>query len=120
MRPERGLGYIIFFHGYLMIARGQINGGKVFSFSQSVQQVIDARQWIAVLDRLFVQSPIVNAHAPLTVLLRNKEDRGAVRALRWSDVSLRQQILNLPGAPHAPWDSICMEVCSAGQHLARF
>ena len=95
VRPERGFGDVIFFHGYLMIAGGQINGGKVFSFSQSVQQVIDAWQQIAVLDCLSVQSPIIDAHAPPTVLLRNEEDRGAVRALRWSDVSLCQQILNL-------------------------
>ena len=90
MHPERGFWDVIFFHGYLMIARGQVDGGKVFSFSKSVQEVINARQRIAVLDRLFVQSPIVDAHAPSTVLLQNKEDRGAVRALRCWDVSLRQ------------------------------
>ena len=68
---------------------------KYFALPQAVQQVVNARQRITVLDGLLVQSPIVNAHAPPTILLRNEEDRGAVRALRRSDVSLGQQILDM-------------------------
>ena len=50
MRPERSLRYIIFFTGYLMITGGQIDGGKVFGFSQSIPQIIDSRQWGTVLN----------------------------------------------------------------------
>ena len=82
MSTEGRLRYVVLFHGYLVTARGKVDGGKVFSFSQSVQQVINARQRVTVLDGLLVQSLVVDAHAAPTILLQNEEDRHTVRALR--------------------------------------
>ena len=95
MCPEGRLWNVVLLHGYPMITGGKVYSGEVFGLPQLIQQVVDPRQRVAVLDRLFVQSPIINAHAPPSILFRNKKDRGAVRALRRADVALSKQVLNL-------------------------
>ena len=78
-----------------MITGDKVNRGEVFGLPQPIQQVVNPRERVTVLDGLFVQRPIVDTHAPPTVLLQDEENRCAVRTLRRADMSLGQQILDL-------------------------
>ena len=54
LRPKRGFGDVLFLHGYLVIAGGQIECRKMLGLPQSVQQIVNTQQRVSVSDGLFV------------------------------------------------------------------
>ena len=95
LRLECCLRNIIFFHGYLMIARGQVQSREMPGLSQTVQQIINTGKGISVTDCLSIESTVVHAHSPSSILFRNEQDRRTIRASGRSNMSLCQQIINL-------------------------
>lgn len=56
-------------HTNLVIARAQVQLREVGNTCQLIQQLVDDRQGELVLDRHQIQSPVVNAETPATILL---------------------------------------------------
>jgi ABC-type cobalamin/Fe3+-siderophores transport system ATPase subunit len=61
-----------------MVPRSKIDLGKELGILQLIQEVIDPRKRILVLDYHDIQIPIVNAHPHRAILLFHKKDRGAL------------------------------------------
>ena len=77
---ERGLLDVLLSHSDLMVSRVEIQLREVPRSTQSVHELFDSWKGVSVLDCYFVQSPVVDAHAPFPVFLRNEEHRGAIWA----------------------------------------
>jgi len=67
--PESCLLYILRLNQYLMISRPQVNLGEHCCSSQLIQQVINSRQWVFVLDSQLVQLMVINTQPWTTILL---------------------------------------------------
>jgi hypothetical protein len=61
-----------------MVPRSEIDFGKEFGILQLIQEIIDPRKWILVLDCHDIQIPIFDAHPHRAILLFHKQDRGAL------------------------------------------
>ena len=72
--------YIRLSHPDLMITRGEVNLCEITCPVKSIQQFLHLWQRVPVLDSNFVQSPVVNAHAPFPILLGDEKDGCAVWA----------------------------------------
>ncbi|KAK4716441.1 hypothetical protein R3W88_014779 [Solanum pinnatisectum] len=70
---ENCLQNVIISDSELMIARFEVYLRKVTSTLKLVEQVINPRDRIIVLDCDFVQLPIVNAHSKRTVFLFHEQ-----------------------------------------------
>jgi len=68
---EGCLPRVLLLYPHLMISTLEINLGKELGTLQLLQQVINARKWTSVLNYYLVDCPIVNTHAPRTILLRH-------------------------------------------------
>ena len=72
-------GYILLLHSYLMISRSQIDLREHSCTSQLVHKVIYPRQRILVLNRHFVQLPIIHTQPHATIFLFHEQHRGSPR-----------------------------------------
>ena len=60
--PERCLLDIFIPNPHLVISRPQVYLGEPRRSLQLIEQIINPRQWIMVLDCQLVQLPVINAH----------------------------------------------------------
>jgi ABC-type cobalamin/Fe3+-siderophores transport system ATPase subunit len=61
-----------------MVPRSEIDLRKELGILQLIQEVIDSRKRILVLDCHSIQIPIVDAHPHRAILLFHKQDRGTL------------------------------------------
>ena len=80
---------------YLMVPRLQINLLKYFGTSHLIEQVIDMREWVSVLDSHFVQLAVIDAHLHRTILLIYEQYRCSQRRHTGSDIPFLYQLLQL-------------------------
>src|SRR3982074_1986635 len=77
--PERCFRDILPLDANLPVARTQIEFGEVLASCKPVEEVVDARERILVLDCDVVECAIINPHTEATILLFDKEDRCSIR-----------------------------------------
>ena len=78
-----------------MVAAAQVDLAEVLRALQPIEQLVDARQRVAVLDGDIVQRAIVDAHAHGTILLLHEQDRCTERRLARLDEAGLRQLLEL-------------------------
>src|SRR3954470_23200787 len=93
--PKSSLLNILRLHTNLMIPRPQINLAKHTSSNQLIHQIINPWKWILVLNRYFVQLPIINTKSHRTFLLLNQQNRCTPWRYTRTNKILLQQILKL-------------------------
>src|SRR5581483_5970934 len=70
---ERCLGNIIFSDSHLVVSGSKIDLGEIGRSLQLVEQIINTRKRITVLDSNLVQLPVINAHAKRSILLLDEQ-----------------------------------------------
>jgi hypothetical protein len=83
--PEGCLSDIAWVNADLVVTGAKVNLGEVSSALETVEEFVDARKRVAVLDRDVVESAIVNAHAGGAVLFLDKKNRSTEGRLGWLD-----------------------------------
>jgi len=79
----------------LVVATTQIDLTEVLRALEPVEQLVDPRQRVAVLDRDVVQRTIVDTHTHGAILLLDEKDRGTERRLTRLDESGLGQLFEL-------------------------
>ena len=74
---EGGLGNVVGVDADLVVAGAEVNLGEVLGTLKAVEEFVDARQRVAVLDGDVVERAVVDAHARGAVLLLDEQDRSA-------------------------------------------
>ena len=88
---ERGLGHVLWVDANLVVAAAQVDLAEVLRALQTVEQFVDTRQRVAVLDGDVVQRTIVDAHAHGAILLLHEQDGCTEwRLARLNEASLGQ------------------------------
>ena len=72
---ESCLGNVLRLQPDLIVCTLQINAADDRCTLQLIKQLINAWQWIAVLDGLIIETAMVNTHAQVTSLLLDKQHR---------------------------------------------
>ena len=72
---ERGLGNIFLLDLELVISGPQINLGEYFFPTELVEQIINPRKQIFVLDSDIIQLTVIHTHAETTIFLVHKDSR---------------------------------------------
>ena len=88
---------------YLMVSRLQVNLQKYLGSSYLIEQVIDPREWVMVLDGHFFKLAVIDAHPHRTILLLYKKHRCSLRRNTWLDISFLNQLLQLQFEFHQIW-----------------
>jgi hypothetical protein len=70
MSLKGSLGYVIFFHTYLVVARMQIKFSEVLSTTQLIKEIINDRNGELVLDGEIIKGTKVGTHALSTLFLK--------------------------------------------------
>ena len=83
-RAERGLRHVLGRDANLMVAAAQVDLAEVARTLQPIEQLVDARQRVAVLDGDVVQRAVVDAHAHGAILLLHEQDRRTEGRLDWA------------------------------------
>ncbi len=78
-RAESSFGYIRFGNADLVVATLQIQRGENCSTVEVIKKIINAWQWVFVLDSDFVEGTVVNAHAHSAILFLDKQYRCTIR-----------------------------------------
>ena len=60
---------ILVVNRYLMVPKLQVNLGKDLGSSYMIEQVIDPREWVSVLDGHFVKLTVIDPHPHSTILI---------------------------------------------------
>ena len=94
---------ILIMNLYLMVPGSYVNILKDFGSSHLIEQVIDPREWITVLDSHFVQLTVINAHLHRTIFLLHKKYRCSPRGHTGSDIPFLYQLLQL----HFEFHQLC-------------
>jgi len=92
---EARLLHIICVNANLMIAASQVKLGEVACTMQLIEELIDPRQRIPILNRDAVQSPEVDAHSLTSICLLHEEHWSSEWTLGRLDESKLQQIIQL-------------------------
>ena len=92
---ERGFRLIPRVNGNLVISLLQVNAGNHTGIEQTIQQIVNARYGILVLDCLSIQGPVVNAHTQGTISLACKQDRSPIRTTTRSNPTLGKVVVQL-------------------------
>ena len=75
---ESGLVRIVGMYTNLVIARSKVNLGEESRSSDFVQHLVNAWQWITIIDSQLIQGSLVHAHTHRPFLFPYEEDRCAV------------------------------------------
>ena len=70
---ERCFDLVIFFEGYLVIARVIVEEGEEFVAGSGVYNLVYPRQTEGVFRAVFVEIDVINAHSLFFILLLNKD-----------------------------------------------
>src|SRR5581483_4360861 len=89
------LGNIFLSNSHLMVSGSRIDFGEVCRSLQLVEQIINTRKRITILDSNLVQLPIIDAHAKRSIFLFDEQHGGSPRRRAGSNESLIQQLLKL-------------------------
>ena len=92
---EGGLGNIAGVDANLMVAGAEVNLGEILGTLKAVEEFVDARQRVAVLDGDVVECAIVDAHASGSVLLLDEQDRSAEGRLGGLDEASGSEFVEL-------------------------
>ena len=84
---ESSLPLITFFDSNVVIPPLYVEFGKEGKLAKVVDKVGDKRQGVCVLDCMFVKITIVLDWPKFSILLFDKEKRGGLQGLRWSNPS---------------------------------
>lgn len=90
---KRGLVDIILMDLDLVVSRAEVDLTEDLGIMESVKQLVDSRQWVCVLDCLFVKGTVINAHAEITFLLAYKQNGGSIRRLAGADETMKEKII---------------------------
>ncbi len=78
-----------------MVAGTQVDFGKELRTTQLVENIINPRKRVAVLDSELIQSSIVYTHSETAIFLGYEKDRGPPRGGAWTDESFSEKFRNL-------------------------
>src|ERR1700742_796434 len=69
------LPFITWFNPDKVISGLKIQGGKVFSAPEFLNQSLNQWEWVRIFDSVIIQCAIINAHPPFAILLWDKDHR---------------------------------------------
>ena len=85
MSAESGFPLVSFSDLYEVVGVPKIDLGVNTSRARSVEKIRDEWEWIAILARDAVQTPVVNIESQRTVLFLYEKDRSTTRSVRRAD-----------------------------------
>ena len=91
--PEYYLPLIAIIYIYIIVNILEIKFSENFGFYQSVKGLINKRKRVSILYRDFIKFTIINTKSEVSILFRNKENRGSSRAYIRPDLILIDYIL---------------------------
>lgn len=92
---EGGLVHIVGVNANLMISRPQIEGSEDGGALELIQQLIDTREGVAVLDGDGIEGAVVDTHAKGAIFFAGEEDGGTKWRLGGHDPAFRKVVLQL-------------------------
>ena len=90
---EGGLVDIVIMDLDLVVSGAEVDFAEDLGIVETVKQLIDSWQWVCILDCLFIEGTIINAHAKITFLFANKQNGGFIRRLAWADETMKKEII---------------------------
>ena len=89
------LRHIVGMNAKLMVAAAQVDLAEIASASQSVEQLVYARQRVRILDCDVIERAVVDAEAQAAVLLAREDDVGTPRRSGVDETSSVEVLLQL-------------------------
>ena len=94
-RAKRGLSLVLLRDRHLPVPTFEVQGGEPFSPMESVQEIVNTRQRVSILDGSCIKLTEVNAEAQTTVLFPYHHHWRGPWAVRGTDDITRQHLLYL-------------------------
>jgi hypothetical protein len=88
-----GLPLITLLNSDIIVPPTDVELGKVLRAFESVNEVIDEREWVSILPCDHVKCPIVLVKVKFTILLLDEQDQGTQRGFGWPNAAGGQGLL---------------------------